>query len=211
MAITTLKLGLVKPAYGDELGFTIDSLAENFEKIDSLTPEYVDSPPTTGLWPNRYIKYANILSIGGYVGWVNIREGQAAPKWQRLKSYTNGDLIVPDLDNGHYYVCVQTGHSGLTEPIFPVSANGQVQDTRGANTWNSSHYYNLNDIVLPTIDNGRFYVCIQAGESGNTEPNWLVVDGGTTYDKNAVWHGYRIAKWKENGIASLFRPFGKIE
>jgi len=212
MSTTTKKLGLTKPDWSvDEIGPSLDALADNFEKLDEVSPDYADAPPLSDIWPQRHILYSNNLSIGGYLGWVNIRTGMAAPKWERLKKYSNGDFIVPAKDNGHYYVCIQAGYSGLIEPILPVSDGGEVQDTRNADTWNPSRYYNIDDIVFPTVDNGRFYVCIQAGESGDLEPQWILVDGATTYDKNAVWHSYKIARWKENGTAALYRPFGKIE
>lgn len=212
MSTTTKKLGLTKPDWSvDEIGPSLDAIAANFEKIDEVSPDYADSPPIAGYWEKKHIIYANNLAIGDYVGWINVRTGVASPKWERLKSYRNGDLIVPAKDNGHYYTCIQTGYSGLLEPILPVSTGGEVQDTRKANTWSPNNYYNVDDIVLPMLDNGRFYVCIQSGESGDVEPQWSLVDGTTTYDKNAVWHGYRIAKWKESGPAALFRPFGKIE
>ncbi|MEC0306895.1 hypothetical protein P4H67_09010 [Paenibacillus lautus] len=211
MATTTIKLGLTKPEYTDEIEHTIQALAHNFQKLDDDSKTYVDAPPSSGVWPSKHILHANQLSIGGYLGWVNIRSGTAAPIWKSLNSYSNGAVIVPNKDNGHFYTCIQSGYSGLTEPIFPVSNNGEVQDTRGANQWNPNHYYNVNDISFPTTDNGRFYVCIQAGESGDVEPNWVIVDGATTYDKNAVWASYRIAKWRESGTAVLYRPFGKID
>jgi hypothetical protein len=212
MSTNTTKLGLVKPDYTtDEIESTLNAIASSFQKLDDVSPDYSDTSPTSGTWNNKHIIYTNLLSIGGYVGWVNIRTGIAAPIWASIKSYSNGDCIVPKNDNGHYYTCTQTGYSGVTEPIFPVSSGGQVQDVRGGNLWLTNHLYSINDIALPTVDNGRFYVCIQPGESGNTEPSWSTVDGATTYDNNAVWHGYRIAKWKESGTAALFRPFGKIE
>ncbi|MGZ7444949.1 hypothetical protein [Paenibacillus sp. TH7-28] len=212
MSTYTTKLRLAKPDWEvDEIGPTLEALGANFQVLDDISPDYADSLPTSGNWPSKHILYANHLEIGGYVGWVNIRTGIAAPKWQKLKSYANGDRVVPAKDNGHYYTCIQTGYSGLIEPIFPVSDSGVVQDTRGGNTWNPNHLYEVDDIVFPTVDNGRFYVCIQSGESGDTEPGWVLVDGATTYDNNAVWHSYKIAKWQESGVAALYRPFGKIE
>ena len=112
-------------------------------------------------------------------------------------------------DNGHYYTCIQTGYSGLTEPIFPVSNGGEVQDTRGANQWNSNHYYNVNDIVFPSLDNGRFYVCIQAGESGDIEPNWITVDGATTYDKTQFGRVIALLSGRKAELQSTFVPLAK--
>lgn len=209
----TNKLGLIKPNWAnDEIAYTLESLADNFQKIDDvLAPDYEDTPPTSGDWQAKHIIHNNQPIIGGHIGWVNLRTGVAAPVWEMLTKYNNGDHIVPKRDNGHYYICTQSGYSGITEPVFPVSDQGKVQDTRGANTWRANDMYEIDDIVLPSLENGFFYVCIQAGESGDTEPVWSIVDGSTTYDHHAVWYGYRIATWQEHGTAALFRPFGKIE
>ncbi|OME55372.1 hypothetical protein BSK59_12900 [Paenibacillus odorifer] len=211
MSTTTSKLGLVKPEFTDEVEHTILSLANNFQKLDDVAYQYLNSPPVLGFFDANTVKLNVVLKIGGYWGWVNLRSGNAAPVWSSLKSYISGDVVVPERDNGHYYICTQSGTSGITEPIFPVSDNGQVKDTRGGNTWISNHMYSVNNIVFPNIDNGKYYVCIQAGESGNTEPVWQTLDGTTTYDKNAVWRTYKTATWKESGVAALFRPFGKID
>ncbi|MEK4006325.1 hypothetical protein [Paenibacillus sp. FSL H3-0333] len=211
MATSTTKIGLKKPGITDEIETTLKDLSDNFQKLDELSEEYAPSPPISGLYYAGKRLWNNFTISSGYVGWANIRTGTAAPVWEKLKLYAVGSVVVPARDNGHYYTVVQAGHSGFTEPIYPVSDNGQVNDIRGANTWISSHLYSLNDIVIPTIDNGRFYLCIQAGESSNLEPAWPQVDGATIIDKNANWRSYRIAKWKESGPASLFKPFGKIE
>lgn len=211
MAQTTTKLSLTKPEITDEIEFFIASIANNFQKLDDISTDYAAAAPTNGIREANHIVLAKPLQIGGYIGWVNLRKGMATPIWTSLKQIAAGETIVPKNDNGHYYTCTQAGYTGVTEPIFPVSTNGTVSDTRGGNTWSSNHLYSINDIVFPTIDNSRFYVCKQSGESGNTEPSWSNVDGATTYDKNAVWHGYRIVKWKENGVSALYRPFGKIE
>lgn len=211
MSRNTVKLGLKIPLYTDEIETTILELGQNFEKIDLISDDFVTTVPTYGDYlQNKVFKNSNCTN-GSYIGWVNTRTGKCTPKWQPIKSYVNGDYVIPALDNGHFYTCIQTGYSGFTEPIFPVSMGTEVTDIRKGNTWLPTTLHQLNDIVLPTIDNGRFYICIQAGETGNTEPSWQQVDGATTYDKNAVWHGYRIAKWKESGSAALFRPYGKIE
>lgn len=211
MATTTTKIGLKKPSITDEIETTINDLSTNFQKIDDLSEEYASSPPISGNFNATKRFWNNYTLSSGYVGWTNIRTGTCAPVWEKLKLYSVGSVVVPERDNGHFYTVIQTGHSGWTEPIYPVSDNGQVNDTRGANIRLSSHRYSLNDIALPTIDNGRWYLCIQAGESSNLEPTWPQVDGATVIDGNVTWRSYRIAKWKESGPAALFKPFGKIE
>ena len=211
MSSVTSNLQLIKPALEDEIHQTIQDLANNFQKIDDAAELYMDFPPISGLWKKGRKIYKLNPSIGDYVGWVNIREGMAAPKWINLNSYSVGDIIVPINDNGHYYECIQSGRSGVSEPTFPVSSGQTVRDIQGATIWEPSKNYNLNDIVIPSIDNNRFYVCTVAGLSGTSEPQWSLVDGGTVDDNMVVWTGYRIVTWQEKGVAALFRPFGKID
>ncbi|WP_068620010.1 hypothetical protein [Paenibacillus tuaregi] len=212
MSNETKRLQLKIPdLYHDEFYQFVMDLASNFQTIDDHAEEYADSVPVTGQWPLKQRLWNTNPSIGGYIGWVNTRAGTAANKWESLKPYKNGDLVVPHEDNGHVYQCIQTGYSGLKQPVFPVAIDAEVQDTNQAGVWQASKYYEKDELVFPTLDNGRFYVCIQAGESGDTEPSWLTNEGATTYDKNAVWASYRIAKWKEAGVSCLFRPFGMIE
>lgn len=211
MANTTEKLELHLPDYTDEIYETIEQLGQNFAKLDEVSPDYGTAPPVAGTWQQRHIVWNAEPAIGGYAGWVNTRTGRTAPSWTELTSYKTGDYIIPKTDNAHVYICIQAGHSGAMEPVFPTASGQEVQDTRGAQRWQRSKRYEKHDIVFPTVDNGRFYVCITAGESGGTEPEWALTDGTSIYDGAAVWLGYRIAKWKESGISALFRPFGKIE
>ncbi|WP_336761636.1 hypothetical protein NST33_18705 [Paenibacillus sp. FSL L8-0435] len=210
MSTESNKLKLKIPSFTDEIEKTIRELGDNFNLLDLISDDYVSATPASGDYLRTKRLYNSAPVYDGYVGWVNVRTGKAAPFWQMLKSYTVGDYIMPRVDNGHVYICVQSGTSGYTEPIFPVSTDAQFNDTRLASTWAADTQYKRNDIVLPTIDNGRFYINIQAGESGNTEPPWQTVDGATTYDKNASWATHRITRWKEAGSAALFYPFGKI-
>ena len=210
MSTETNKLKLKIPSFTDEIENTLRDLGTNFNILDMISDEYVSATPTIGDHAITKRLYNSNPIYGSYLGWVNSRSGKSAPFWQSLKAYTVGDYIVPYVDNGHVYVCVQSGTSGVTEPIFPVSTEIEFSDTRRASTWSATTQYKLNDIVIPTVDNGRFYRCIQAGESGDIEPTWQQVDGATTYDKNATWATYRICRWKETGSAALFLPFGKI-
>ncbi|MFE6075792.1 hypothetical protein ACFVQB_15070 [Paenibacillus sp. NPDC057886] len=210
MSTETNKLKLKIPSYSDEVENFVRDMGFNFEILDLISDDYVSATPTSGDYIRTKRLYNTTPVYGGFVGWINVRTGKAAPMWKSLKTYVNGDYIIPNVDNGHVYICIQSGTSAFTEPIFPVSTGIEFNDTRMSSTWAATTQYKLNDIVLPTIDNGRFYICIQAGESGNTEPPWQQVDGATTYDKNASWATYRICRWKEAGSAALFYPFGKI-
>lgn len=212
MSTTTAKLGLKKTNFEtDDVEGLVNDLASNFQKLDDVSDDYIDSLPLSGTYPIAKRFYKKSPESGDYIGWVNTRSGTSAPTWAKLTYCANGYLIVPTVDNGKIYKCSQAGYTGLIEPIFPVSEGIEFSDIRGASTWQASTYCNKDEIRLPTIDNGRFYVCLQPGETGDTEPQWGLADGQTTYDKNASWVGYKILKWKEAGVASNFRPFGKID
>lgn len=204
-------LNLIIPSLSDEIHQTILDIGRNFEKLDDISEIYMSEPPTEGMWSRDRKIYKMNAEIGDYIGWINVREGRAAPQWEQLKFYNVEDVIVPTRDNGHYYVCVQSGWSGVNEPTFPTTSNQPVSDIKGATTWKPSTHYELYDIVLPSNDNNRFYVCTVPGVSGQTEPVWSLVDGSTVDDGMVVWTSYRIAIWQEAGAAALFRPFGKIE
>lgn len=211
MSTVTDKLKLIKPALSDEVQQTIIDLANNFQKIDDVSDSYMDTPPTSGTWKRDKKIYRKNVREGEHIGWVNVREGIAAPKWNSLYSYRVGDRIISNNNNGHVYECIQSGQSGVTEPNFPVISNQTIRDVNGATKWQPSRKYNLHDLVFPSQENGRFYVCTVSGISGTSEPNWSVTDGGTVDDGMAVWTGYRIVTWKEIGISANFRPFGKVE
>ncbi|WP_028588871.1 hypothetical protein [Paenibacillus massiliensis] len=211
MSTTTQKLGLIQPEHTDEQYQTIMDLQVNFQKLDDVAEIHASAPPTSGQHHVRMRIWNDKPTPGGFVGWICTRAGIAASRWKGLTSYTLGNRITTTVDNGHIYECIQTGYSAVQEPTFPVSSGGEVQDTKGATTWRASTNYNQQDIVFPSIDNGRFYVCTVAGESGTFEPAWAASNGITTPDGTAVWSSYRIAKWREIGISAEFRPFGKIE
>lgn len=207
----TENLNLVKPDLEDHIHQTILDLASNFQKIDDVAEIYIDELPTSGFYNKNKRLWFKDVDVGEYIGAVCIRSGEAAPKWGSLKSYSIGDTIIPTVDNGHYYMCVQSGYSGPNEPTWNVDLGSETEDTKGKEIWEPSKYYNLYDVVVPTADNGRFYVCTVEGLSGASEPGWSTTDGVTTSDNEVVWTTYRIIKWKESGVSALFSPFGKIE
>ncbi|MCR8641553.1 hypothetical protein NV379_02685 [Paenibacillus sp. N1-5-1-14] len=211
MATSTKNLELVMPILNDGIHQTINDLANNFKKIDDAAELYMNNPPTSGSWNQNKKVYKKQPVIGDYIGWINIRSGEAAHKWTPLTAYTVGNTIVPNSDNGHYYECTQSGRSGVNDPNFPTTSNGVVKDILGHTTWLPNKLYNLNEIVVPTLDNNRFYLCTVSGTSGTAEPNWSQVDGTSVDDSGVVWISYRITTWKEKGTSANFRPFGKIE
>ncbi|TVX97970.1 hypothetical protein [Cohnella terricola] len=211
MSATTSNLSLVKPDLSDNIHQTVLHLASNFQKIDDRSDIYVSNLPTNGDWNEGQRVFFTNPKVGGHIGAVNIRSGKAASKWNSLHPYQLGDRVVPNIDNGHWYECIQSGTSAPMEPAWLVAALTTTEDTRNRTNWLPSTVYHIDDIVMPSVPNGRFYVCTVPGTSGTLEPAWETTDGIVTSDHHAVWMTYRIVKWRESGTAVNFRPFGKIE
>lgn len=211
MSTTTSNLGLIKPELTDHIHQSIGSLAANFQKLDDASDIYVNEIPASGTWNKKQRVYYNDVNTGGYIGAVNIRTGQAAPKWQSIHAYNIGDKVLATTNNGHCYECIQSGYSAPYEPAWLVAALTTTEDTRNKTVWAPSTFYELNEIVVPSVPNDRFYVCTVSGTSGTEEPAWSTANGVATSDNGAVWMTYRIVKWRECGVSANFRPFGKIE
>lgn len=60
-----------------------------------------------------------------------VDRSQVARTWEQNTGYSVGDLIVPEVRNGHYYVCIQPGTSQGTN--------------RGFHDWPTRHGANLAD------------------------------------------------------------------
>lgn len=53
--------------------------------------------------------------------------------WAPSTTYVNGAIVRPSTVNGHIYLCIIPGTSGLSAPIFPATSGGTVID--GTITW----------------------------------------------------------------------------
>lgn len=208
--MNTTNLNLVKPILDDNIHQTIQDLADNFQKIDDATELYVSATPTIGTWVKPQRVWNNNPSSGNPMGWVVTRSGTACLNWLSKNLYTFGDTVVPTIDNGHFYQCIQTGKSGVTVPTFSVSAGGIVDDTYGFTIWQGTQSYALNSIIKPTLNNDRMYVCTFAGVSGTTEPIWNTIEDSFTSDNGIQWNCYKIVKWEEKGTAVKFNIFATI-
>ncbi|MHA1304356.1 MAG: right-handed parallel beta-helix repeat-containing protein [Candidatus Heimdallarchaeaceae archaeon] len=101
--------------------------------IGDIVHKWVSAVPTSGNWTRASIVYNTAPTAGGYIGWVCVRSGQAAPTWQSEISYNIGDKVVPTSDNGYYYECTAAGISGSSEPAWPTTVGNTVID--GTVTW----------------------------------------------------------------------------
>ncbi len=139
----------------------------------------------------------NIVSDYNRLHALNLRY-----KWQPTINYRIGAIVtpktIPDNPNGgHYYKCTTAGTSGATEPSWPTANGSTVTDgsviwTESGNIiWQKSHPYTAGAIIVPINNNGHFYKCTVAGESGATAPLW------TTATNAVVTDG--VVRWTEAG------------
>lgn len=214
--MTTAKLGLNNVSINDEIQDFVQKLDDNMNILDSA---YVTSADTLeqGLTKGKdYLQgdklYNKFPNINEYIGWVNIRDGKFAPNWVANKQYSVGDMVIPNVNNGHIYQCVEDGTSVATEPTFPTSPNGLVDDLDKAQTWQQSTVYNVGEIVTKSTHVYDYYfLCTVTGLSGVTEPVWTNNISTSVIDNSVTWLSFKVAKWKEVGASCEFRPFGKIE
>lgn len=215
MSTLTQKLNLVQPQVDDDIQQTIVSLAENFKILDDSYDESIANIETFLTSGQTYGSGKRFWSrnptMGGFAGWVNIRSGVFAPKWKRQATYSAGDKVFTNINNGHYYECVAGGTSATKEPVFPTTSGATFNDLFGHTEWEPAYQYSLDDIIVSTVgDKSYYYKCILAGTSGNVEPSWRNIAGSTNSDGTCQWYVYKTVVWQEKGISCEFIPFGTV-
>ena len=60
-------------------------------------------------------------------------------------------------------------------------------DWHNHDDWAASTVYSVGDIVGPTTPNGYYYLCVNGGTSGSTEPDWPAE--GISWDDDIEWDG----------------------
>ncbi|MFJ7982426.1 hypothetical protein ACIQ1D_19370 [Lysinibacillus xylanilyticus] len=199
----------------DDIKETIINYGKNFSTIEKYLRESTSSP--NNIANGQEIEKGKIIwnenpIIGSYVGWVNIRDGKHASSWKPKVNYTVGQEIKATPDNGNIYRCVTAGKSMVNSPTFLVGNGVEFYDANG-NNWHPTYNYKVNDVVFAT--NGSklyYYICETEGITDTKEPAWSsVVAGSTVVDGSVVWRKEATIKWKQVGISSEFRPFGKVE
>jgi prepilin-type N-terminal cleavage/methylation domain-containing protein len=51
-----------------------------------------------------------------------------AGTWKPTSTYEVGDIVIPTQPNGHFYRCVTAGTSGASEPAWPLTGTGIIND-----------------------------------------------------------------------------------
>lgn len=199
----------------DDIKETILNYSENFKTIEKQLKENTTTPDSIAngqvIEKGKLIWNSNPV-IGGYVGWVNIREGKHSPTWKPRTAYTVGQEIKAKPDNGNIYSCVTAGRSMVNSPTFLVGNGVEFYDANG-NKWFPNYNYQVNDVVFAVNGSKLFYyICETAGITDKAEPIWSgVLSGNTVIDGSVVWRKEATVKWKQVGASAEFRPFGKVE
>lgn len=213
--MTTEKLKLYQPSLDDEADFTFDELSKNFQVLDDVFDETVSDVLGYLISGKVYQSgkkiWNRVPNVGGFSGWINLRIGAFAPKWKRETTYNLKDKTISQANNGHYYECIASGTSALSEPAFPTTPDSVFFDLYGHTVWKSAYNYSVDDIVVSTVgDKSYYYKCIIAGTSGVGEPNWTNVSGSTVVDGSVRWFVYKTVIWQEKGLSCEFVPFGAV-
>ena len=135
-----------------------------------------------------------------------------------------GDILIPTVDNGHFYYCIVAGTTGVSEPSWHkdgttntdgtvtwIDAGANIDMTQtiwieNAGKWLPTNDYSVDDLVRPTgaNANGHYYKCtVDTGSSAGTEPTWPTGSGATVNDGGITWteQGVNFAANEVVGVA----------
>ena len=130
----------------------------------------------------------NIVADYNRLHLINLRY-----KWKTSTAYSLGAVVVPTLNNGHFYKCTVAGMSGTSDTTASWSTATGAVITDGSVTWRESGNsgvlvrnsaaatnYASGSIVVPYANNGHYYKCTTAGTivKDTAEPAWPITSGG---------------------------------
>jgi len=195
---------------------TIIAYGENFKILDNLLGEKASN--ADDLVQGKEYKVGDRIwngnpVQGGYVGWVNIRQGIYAKERVAKKKYQVGELIRATPANDNVYECVVTGRAAVKNPVFLTAMGAEFEDAQGT-VWEPDKIYQVNDVVFST--DGKkvyYYICETSGKSDSLiEPDWDTYQESTALnDGSVVWRKEKMIIWKQKAKSANFRPFGKID
>jgi prepilin-type N-terminal cleavage/methylation domain-containing protein len=138
--------------------------------------------------------------------------------WQASTDYSIDDIVVPTTKNGHRYRCTKAGKSKNTEPTWPTTPGGTVNDAGVRWTedtppqWAQFTTYSIGAFVVPTTKNGHRYRCTSAGTSGASEPTWPTTKAATVVDGSVTWtENGKLAVLKDNIDALNYGTYTVVE
>lgn len=111
-----------------------------------------------------------IWKVGGVI-WKSSGTPSENIIWKSSQSYSVNNIMIPIINDGHYYRCTTAHTTTGSEP----------------SKWIGSISYSVGIIVMPSSYNGHYYRCTTAGTSGATEPAWSATAGSVTIDGPVRW------------------------
>lgn len=180
---------IVVPSYSDEVPPVLPSDPTYNVKSKILSNGFYYKCTTAGTsgttlptWPTATGATVN----DGSVTWTAMREG-GIEVWQASHVYGAGTIVIPTLNNGHYYKCTTAGTSATNEPssantpsnAWPTPPGGTITD--GTVTWTEAG--SLLDSNEASIPNLYKYLTTQPARYGT---GYTVVAADTKFIKFSV-------------------------
>ncbi len=109
------------------------------------------SVPSDGYWGVNEEDFERPLAgMIGNRGWVNLRQGLAAPSWQPDTSYAAGQFAIASPDNGHVFEVTTPGISASAQPAWNTASGGNTTD--GSVIWTEAGQSALFAPLGPVLD-----------------------------------------------------------
>ncbi|OGP83016.1 MAG: hypothetical protein A2V87_01615 [Deltaproteobacteria bacterium RBG_16_58_17] len=123
------------------------------------------SGTTVPTWPTTIGATRN----DGTVTWTTVQDVEV---WQASHTYNVGTIVIPTLNNGHYYKCTTAGTSAANEPssentpanAWPTSPGGTIPSPDGTVTW--TEVGTILDSSEANIENLYTYLTTQPARYG---------------------------------------------
>jgi hypothetical protein len=131
--------------------------------------------------------------------------------WLAETAYALGDFVRATTYDGRRYICIDVGTTGATEPEWNITPGEETEDGTvtwlccdllEVDPWSAEAEVGLGEIRRATSYDYRHYVCIVAGETGATQPEWADTPGTETVDGEVTW--LCLAAWhKEAAVTGV--------
>ena len=131
--------------------------------------------------------------------------------WLAETEQVLGAFVRATTYDGRRYVCIDAGTTGATEPEWDDTPGAETEDGTctwlccdllEVDPWQAETEVALGEVRRGTAYDYRQYVCIVAGETGATEPEWDDTPGAETTDGEVTW--LCLAAWhKEAAVTGV--------
>lgn len=113
-----------------------------------------------------------------YVGLIRANRGY----WAASTAYASGDYVIPTTPNGRLYKCTTAGTSGASEPTWPTTDGGTVNDGGAVWTEQTLELDAATGSTMPEVTGGS-YARVQRDP---LDANWTAPDNVAGVSDNAA-------------------------